>query len=411
MNVESAEALGERLFVEPKSGPDAAASKSGAAAGAVGVIMAGGSGTRFWPYSRARFPKQYLPFARDGRTLIRATYDRIAPLTGTRGILVVTAGSQRPLVLDQLPNASVLVEPVPRNTAACLALAAVKVLHDAGDLPMICLPADHLIDGEDQISEIYRKGIDIAASSDRIVTIGIKPAYPETGYGYIEAGKPVASEGSAVPAPPAKGGDQTRGAVLSVSRFVEKPSREVAADYIAAGRYYWNSGMFIVRPSVLLAACEKFVPLIHSAVMRISAAWDTPAAVEVLRKEYDAIPPVSIDVGVMERAPNVVMLPGDSFSWSDVGSWSAWLDEIESLREGDEKNIGVHADTLFVDCERVAVVGHHDRPSKRLVAAVGVRDLVVVETEDAILICHRDRTQEVKKVVETLKSEGKERLL
>lgn len=360
--------------------------------GAVAVIMAGGSGTRFWPYSRASFPKQYLPLAHDGRTLIRATVDRILSLTGDSGVVVVTAGSQQPLVAAQVPEASVLVEPTARNTAACLALAAVKVLCEVGDAPMICLPADHLIEGEDEIRDVYSRAVKLAGSQDVIVTIGVKPTYPETGYGYIEAG--ARKDGAA-----------------QVTRFIEKPTREVAGRYVAEGRYYWNSGMFVMKPSVLLAAIRSFVPEIALGMDKIAAAWGTAECSSFLAHVYSTLPSVSVDVGVMERARNVVMIPGESFGWSDVGSWSSWLDVVSSLGGGDQSNVGVHADALFVDCERVAVVGHHERQSKRLIAAVGVQDLVVVETEDAILICHRDRTQEVKRVVETLRSEGKDQLL
>lgn len=355
----------------------------------VSVLMAGGSGTRFWPLSRTHRPKQFLPLAGGSSSLLQATAERVEPLSGKNGVLVVTAQHQSSLVVEQLPQAAVLNEPAARNTAACLGYAAVKVLTAAGDVPMVCLPSDHIIHGNERILDLYRQGCEIAAGEDALITFGIRPTSPETGYGYIKCGTIRTSEG----------GEQ-----YVVERFVEKPDRAAAEQYLSEGGYFWNSGMFVWRPSVLLAAIERHVPELYTVLDKIGGCFGRPDEYERISELYSSITPVSIDVAVMERASNVIMLPGDGFTWSDVGSWSSWSETRSS--DADQHGNVVQGEAILVESRNTTIMG-----SSRLIAAVGAKDLIVVDTHDAVLVCHRDRSQDVREVVEQLKKDRKTDLL
>ncbi len=371
------------------------------AAPRVAVIMAGGSGTRFWPLSRTNRPKQFLPLAGGAQdthalnsqpmSLLQATSARMAPLCSEQAVLVVTAGHQSPLVCEQLPEAAVLCEPSARNTAACIGYAAAKVLAEVGDVPMMCLPADHIVHGQDEITAVYRDACELAAADDVLVTIGIRPTAPETGYGYIKRSDSVT---------PLKSGS----AAYKVECFVEKPDRATAEQYLVSGEYFWNSGMFVWRPSVILAALEEFLPEQHAILERIAACFGTDDEYSKIAELYSTIEKVSIDVGVMEQAQNVLMLPGETFSWSDVGSWSAWSES--KMEAADASGNIVEGDAILIGSKNTTVVSE-----ERLIAAVGVEDLIVVDTPDAVLVCHRERSQEVKDVVEALRKNGRNDLL
>ncbi len=355
--------------------------------------MAGGSGTRFWPLSRAQRPKQFLPLTGSDESLIQATATRMAEIVPADAVMVVTAASQSHLVKEQLPKTAVLAEPVARNTAPCIGLAAIRVLADAGDVPMICVPADHMIRDEEELAKILRAGVEAAAKDDVLVTVGLKPTQPETGYGYIQRGAPAAP------------------GLFKVARFVEKPDRPTAEKYLASGEYFWNSGMFVWRPSVILKEMRTQLPKLAAGLDEIAELWKSgrPAA-EVeprIAEIYSAFEPISIDYGIMERAGNVLMIPGEKFRWSDVGSWSAWA-ELEAEHVGADGNF-VRGDAVTVDSKGCFIRGG-DRKGK-YIAAVGVEDLIIVETDDAVLICHRDRAQDVKKVVDELHKRGRKELL
>jgi mannose-1-phosphate guanylyltransferase len=355
----------------------------------VGVIMAGGSGTRFWPLSRTNFPKQFLPLAGGDRSLIQATADRIEPLTGMHGVLVVTAAHQADAVVAQLPAAAVLAEPSARNTAACIGFAAAYLLDTVGDLPMVCLPADHIVHGHEAILAVYQRAITLATSKDVLVTIGIRPTLPETGYGYIEAAE-FAEDG-----------------VAAVRSFVEKPNRETAERYLAAGSYFWNSGMFVWRPSVILSQIEKHLPRLYTTLSELRAELASGASFERVAELYNEIEQVSIDVGVMECADNVVMLSGDGFMWSDVGSWSSWADTRRPAAENrTSETTVIEGDGVAVACSGVTVLA-----KQRFVAAVGLRDVIIVDTDDALLVCGRDDAQRVKDVVQYLSDNNRKDLL
>ncbi|MCC6932166.1 MAG: mannose-1-phosphate guanylyltransferase [Deltaproteobacteria bacterium] len=351
---------------------------------AVGVIMAGGMGTRFWPLSQKEKPKQFLSLAGNSKSLIQLTVERVQAFIPEDGILVATGESLVEETLRHLPKAVVLAEPVGRNTAPCLGYAAVKVLNEVGDVPLVCLASDHVVDGVENLSRIYEEAAQIAAKEDVIITIGMKPVRPDTGLGYIQRGEQYA---------PAK---SFAGHIYRVASFKEKPAFELARQYLASGEYYWNGGMFIVRPSVLLAALGKFMPEMAAVLEQIREAMCLADGSKQIKELFSSLQSISLDFAVCEKADNVLVMPGENFSWSDIGTWASWAEYVQTQFPQTEGNYG-HQGSCFVQSENCAVLGK-DRP----VALVGVKDLVVVDSEHGILVCHREATQDVKFVVEHL---------
>ncbi len=345
------------------------------------VIMAGGRGERFWPKSRGHYPKQFLSLTQDGETMIQKTVKRLLPLVELADIFVVTNIHYAELVQQQLPGLpkeNILLEPCARNTAPCIGLAAAVIRHRYGEAMMLVLPSDHLIRYEEMYVDTLRQAVAVAEQEKNLVTIGITPTYPETGYGYIcfERDAKLAMPG-----------------VYRVERFVEKPDLETAKEYLSSHRYLWNSGMFVWKASSILANLEQLMPDIYAGLLRIETAVDTPDYETVLETEYQAFRSESIDFGVMEKASEIYTLPG-SFGWDDVGSWLA----VERINPTNEYGNYIEGDVITIGTERSTICG-----GKRLIAAVGVEDLIVVDTDDAILICAKNSTQDVKKVIENLK--------
>ncbi len=357
----------------------------------VAVIMAGGSGTRFWPLSREGKPKQFLSLTPVGRTLIQETASRLEPLVGSGRTLVVSGRRVEELLCEQLPSAALLLEPLARNTAPCVGFAAIKVLATLGDVPMICLPADHLIDDAEALRSLFNEASELARTEDVLITIGIQPDFPETGYGYIERGA-------------ARNKSSKTGNCFAVERFVEKPDLATAKEYMESGNYFWNSGMFVWRPSVVLQSFKEHLPELYRQLLDIQKAFGSANELEQCEAIFQKITPISVDYGIMERAKNAVMFSGKGLGWSDVGSWSAWMDCLKS--NADSEGNVARADSVFINSNRCATIG-----GKRLIACVGVDDLIVVDTDDAILICNRESAQEVKQVVELLKKQGRKELL
>ena len=355
----------------------------------VTVILAGGSGTRFWPLSRSSNPKQFLKLAPDGSSLIQATANRLAPLAKSSELLVVTAQNQTDLVKEHLSSAQILSEPMPKNTAACIAYAAAKVLAEVGDVPMICLPADHLISGDEELLRTYKKALELTKKNDLLATIGIPPSYPETGYGYIRKGKHY------------QDGDH----IYNVHSFVEKPNLHTAKEYLSSGDYFWNSGMFIWRAGVIWKAIKDLMPSLSPHLNKLLELAKTDFPFAETSKLFESFESISIDYGVMEKAHNVVMLAGVGFRWSDVGSWSSWKDSYEESRPTDDKNL-IFGEASLINCKDTLIYG-----DKKFIAGVGLESLIVVDTPDAILVCRRDQAQEVKKIVDLLKEKGKEGLV
>lgn len=347
--------------------------------------MAGGRGERFWPKSRNSCPKQFLSLTSDGETMIQKTVKRLLPLVDMEDIFIVTNAAYTELVLDQLPGIpkeNILAEPCARNTAPCIAFAAAVIGRKYDDAVMLVLPSDHLIGYEDIYVNTLKKAIRAAEDGSNLVTIGITPAYPETGYGYINFGKEC-------------------GDTYEVERFVEKPDLATAKEYLASGKYLWNSGMFVWKLSSIMDNMKKLMADIYEGAMRIGEAYGTPDFNEVLVKEFTAFRSESVDFGIMEHADNIYTIPG-SFGWDDVGSWLA----VERINETDDSRNYIEGDVISVGTERTTICG-----GKRLIAAVGVEDIIIVDTDDALLVCSKNSTQDVKKVIAQLREQGRNELV
>jgi mannose-1-phosphate guanylyltransferase/mannose-6-phosphate isomerase len=348
------------------------------------IIMAGGSGTRFWPLSREKMPKQLLKIGGDD-TLIRETVNRMLPLVKLEDIFIVTNPSLAESIGYQLSSrfnrswdCNFILEPEARNTAPALGLAALHLERVDPESIMVVLAADHFIRRNDQFLDLLRKA-GTAAEQDYLVTLGIKPDRPETGYGYIRSGDRCS-------------GSNLDG-IFNVQAFVEKPNLETAREYVRNGAYYWNSGIFIWKTRTLLAEIEKHVPVLHQGLNEIRPHIGTDRETDVIRDVFKKLDSISIDYAVMEKTDRAAMIPAD-IGWSDVGSWTA-LDEVS---ERDASGNVVIGNVIDLDSRDSIVFAE-----KRLVATIGLNNMVVVDTPDATLVCSKDRAQDVKKVVDELK--------
>ena len=353
------------------------------------VIMAGGKGSRFWPRSREKMPKHLLDIQGE-RTIVRETVDRIRPLVPPERTLIVTGRSHAAELIRQLPDIpaeNILIEPVGRNTAPCIGLAALHIRNRVPDAVMLVLPSDHRIGDEITFRKVLAAAGRIAAEGSSLVTIGIRPTGPETGYGYIEQGDPFPS------------GEHDE--IHRVRSIREKPPLEQAREFLRRGSFLWNSGMFVWRASTILEAIEKFLPELHAGLLQIREALGTEREEEIVGEVYSAQKAVSIDYGVMEKAKNVLVVSRD-FDWSDLGSWDA----LWEVSEKDENGNVIRGAWIGIDAFDSLV----HSPGK-MVALVGVRDLLVVETDDALLVCRRGRSQDVRKVVEALEKDGRKHYL
>lgn len=343
------------------------------------LIMAGGRGERFWPKSRKSLPKQFLSLTGDGKTMIQLTVERILPLVDMQDIYIATNRSYKALVrqqLPELPEENILCEPVAKNTAPCIGLGAVHIAKKYEDAVMFVLPSDHLIKYNAMYLDTLRRASEVAEEGENLVTLGIMPDYPETGYGYIKF-QP----------------DARKGVAFEVERFVEKPDLETAKRYLATEQYLWNSGMFIWRISTILHNMEKYLPETYAGLGRIRDAIGTSEENEVLEKEFALFKSESIDYGIMEKADHIYTLPG-SFGWDDVGSWNA----VERIQPANEFGNVVNGNAVTVDTKRCIIQG-----GKKLIATVGLEDIIIVDTDDALLVCEKGDAGEIKKVLENLK--------
>ena len=343
------------------------------------LIMAGGRGERFWPKSRKNLPKQFLSLTDDGKTMIQLTVERILPLVKLGDIFIATNKAYRELVLEQipgLPEENILCEPIGRNTAPCIGLGAIHIAQKYDDAIMFVLPSDHLIKFTNMFLKTLETGADVAENNTNLVTIGITPDYPETGYGYIKFDP-----------------RRTEGQAYAVERFVEKPSLEVAKEYLSTEEYLWNSGMFIWKVSSILKNMQKFMPDTYESLIKIKEAIGTPQQDSILEKEFHNMQSQSIDYGIMEKADNIYILPG-TFGWDDVGSWLA----VERIKKTNEFGNAVAGNIITVNTHNCIIQG-----DKKLIAIVGMEDTIVVDTKDATLICAKDSAGDIKKVTENLK--------
>ncbi len=348
------------------------------------VIMAGGSGTRFWPASRRRRPKQFLTLATE-RPLMRMTFERLQGLVPVERTWVVTTAQTVAAtreVLPELPAANVIAEPEARNTAACTGLAALALLHADSAAACLVLPADHLIGNEPRFRSALAAGAELVAAEGGLLTFGVRPDRPETGFGYLELGS--------------RHGRVGDWAVHRLRRFVEKPDEEHARRYTASGEHLWNSGIFAWRAADLLAEIERQLPDLARGLAQIRAAWGTAGRDGELAAVYPTLPATSVDFGIMEGAERCWTIPVD-FPWSDIGSWPAAAAVLEHDGNGNAFSGRVHV----ADGGGNLIVG-----SGPVVSVVGVSDLVIVATPDAVLVLPRDQAQRVKDVVAALDERG-----
>jgi mannose-1-phosphate guanylyltransferase len=353
------------------------------------VILAGGAGTRFWPASRQHNPKQFLALGTDPtEALLRATVRRILPLCPPERILIATgahlAEATRAL-LPELPAANLLAEPTPRNTAPCIGWASRVVARRDPDATVMIFPADHVVTDEAAFLGTLAEAVELARAGF-IATVGLEPTRPETGYGYIEVGAPLP-------------GASTR--AFAVERFVEKPDASRAEAFLAGGRHLWNGGMFFFQAARLDAEIRTHLPALAAGLDRIDAAASGPEAEATLAHEFPTLPSISIDHGVMEKAGQLAVVRG-SFGWSDVGSWQTAYELAP--KEGDD-NVAPDG-AVLLDARRNLVRDLRTDEKKRVIALVGVDDLVVVETDDALLVMPRSRSQDAKLVVDALRRRG-----
>lgn len=351
------------------------------------LIMAGGKGERFWPRSRVTLPKQFLSLTDDGKTMIQLTVERIRPLVELEDVYIATNKNYKELVKQQLPGLpeeNILCEPVGRNTAPCIGLGAVHVAKKYDDAVMIVLPSDHLIKHNDIFAETFINACALAEEGENLVTVGITPNYPETGYGYIKYDSA------------AKNGES-----YLVQRFVEKPDLETAKSYLADGSYLWNSGMFVWRVSTILDCFKKYMPSTHDGLLKIKEAVGTPQEDTVLEKEFPNLESQSVDYGIMEKAENIYTLAGN-FGWDDVGSWLA----VGRIKQNDENDNVVNGNVVTVNTKNCVIEG-----ADKLIATVGLRDVVVVDTKDATLITTKENAGEIKQVLAKLRESGRNEYL
>ncbi|MCX8036359.1 MAG: mannose-1-phosphate guanylyltransferase [Candidatus Sumerlaeia bacterium] len=354
----------------------------------IAVIMAGGAGERFWPLSRRYRPKQLLCLL-GGRTMLEESAERIAPLVSWEHLFVATGTDQAPYVaqvLPQLPTDHILREPMGRDTAACMALALAWAGRLGGDATMAVMTADHCIGRNDRFQADCLAAFEQAEADDVLVTFGIQPTRPETGYGYIELGECVT--------------EQNGTSIYEVRRFCEKPDAATAQKFLDAGRFVWNSGMFVWRCSVLREALRVHAPWLGRASEEMAAALGQGDEVQRLRAIFERLPKTSIDYAVMEHARNVRCVRA-TFEWDDVGTWTALARHHPADTDGNT----VLGEAVLLETTRSIIYNQtgDSRPAP-LIAALGVSDLVIVATDDAILVCHRDQAHRIKEIVERAKA-------
>ena len=348
------------------------------------VIMAGGVGSRFWPRSRERSPKQLMEIVGE-RTMIQNAVGRLNGFVPPENIFVVTNKLQKNVVITQLPGIpveNIVAEPIGRNTAPCIGLAAMFVRRLDPDGVMIVLPSDHIVLDEKEFLRVLKVGVDVAHKNSSLITIGIQPTHPETGYGYIQIVDEERSENGILPQ-----------GVFKVKTFAEKPNLATAQKFVESGDFFWNSGIFIWRADVILKEIKQSLPELYDHLMSIEPSLGTPFLDQSLEHAYGLMRGVSIDYGVMEKATNTYVIRGD-FGWSDVGSW----DEVYRLSSKDEHGNSLHGRVISFNTKNSYIL-----TSDKLVATVGVDDLIIISTEDSLLICKRGASQDVKEIVDHIR--------
>jgi len=353
------------------------------------LIMAGGSGTRFWPRSKAAKPKQYLNLFGTG-SLLQSTIKRFSTFTSTDNIFVVSGKSQAAVLEEQtpmLPKINLIYEPVGKNTLPCIGLAAMFAEKENPDGVMVVTPSDHLIENDELFRDTVLAAVKIADERDGIVTIGITPTYPATGYGYVQTAENIT------------GSEKIK--QFKVERFVEKPNQATASEYLEHGGFYWNSGLFVFKISVFLDAMKQFAPALYSDLRKIQAELGKPSFEQTLDTIYRAVEGISVDYGIMEHAKNIYLVEGN-FVWNDLGSWES----VYLTAEKDENGNAGAGESVIIDTKNSYIYSETG-----IIALVGLDDVIVVQDGNTTLVCKRDKAEEIKKVVDQLKAENKNQFL
>jgi len=344
------------------------------------VIMAGGSGTRFWPFSRTEKPKQFLDVLGIGQSLLQMTFDRFKAITGTANIYIVTNEKYKSLVKDQLPEMKedqILLEPFQRNTAPCIAYACYKIGQKDPEANIIVSPSDHIVFKESVFTKIVNQALELSGADNNLVTIGVKPNRPETGYGYIQY---VEEEGSEV---------------KKVKTFTEKPAKDLAMKFIESGDFVWNAGIFVWSAKAIKNAFANYLPEMDEIFNGIAKDFYSDDEQDSVNRAYSECKNISIDYGIMEKAENVYVVLGD-FGWSDLGSWRS----LNEISEKDENNNMVKANALLYDTRNCTISG----PKKKLIVVSGIDNCLITQHGNAILICNKESTTELKTIVHDMQT-------
>ena len=345
------------------------------------AIMAGGIGSRFWPMSRSRYPKQFLDILGLGRTLIQQSFDRYSQVVPKENVYVVTSQEYVDIVKEQLPelpSSNILAEPSRKNTAACIAYVAFRLQAENPEAVMIAAPADHLVTETEHFVSTAQKALDFVSTVNSLVTIGIKPTHPNTGYGYIQHDVREAAPD-----------------VYKVKTFTEKPTEEIAKAFIASGDFLWNAGIFTWKVSNILKAFELHLPEVYEVFAAEKDQFNTANEKEAVERIYPQCTNISVDFGVMEKASNVYVIPA-SFGWSDLGTWNSASDNMDKDYFG---NTVVGKNVMVVDANNCMI----HVPDNKLVLLQGLHDYIIVDTPDALLICKKEKEQQIKEYVAEVK--------
>ncbi|MEK3911534.1 mannose-1-phosphate guanylyltransferase [Paenibacillus sp. FSL H7-0331] len=353
------------------------------------VIMAGGKGERFWPKSRTNLPKQFLNIS-GNKSMIQQTIARLEKLIDISQIFIVTNELYAELMHVQLPTLpleNIIIEPIGRNTAPCVGLASLIIEEKFPNSTMVVLPSDHIIENEEGFIKILQTAVEVSQDDSSMVTLGIKPTYPETGYGYIESTNEMEMINDLE--------------VYKVNKFVEKPDLNTAQGYLATESFFWNSGIFIWKTSVIRKYIQELMPDMHDILETMKKAFETSNRNDVIRAEFPKMPDQSIDYGIMEKVDNIYVIPC-IFGWDDVGSWTA----LDRINERDENGNVIKGNILNLDTKRCII-----ESNGKLIATLGIEDLIIVDTEDVTLICTKEKAQEVKLLLKELRMQKLDKYL
>ena len=348
------------------------------------IIMAGGIGSRFWPMSTSKIPKQFLDVLGNGETLLQQAFRRLSKICPPSQILIVTNTDYKDICKKQLPNIkeqNILCEPARRNTAPCIAYASFKIQHENRDANIIVAPSDHLITNEDEFERIVKECLEVSAQKDYLITLGIKPSRPETGYGYIQFSEKSCKENETL---------------RKVKTFTEKPNLEIAQQFLDSGDFLWNSGMFIWSVSSIVLSIEKLLPEMYEVFLEGKELYNTDDEIDFINRVFPTCKNISIDYGIMEKSKNVFVYPSD-FGWSDLGTWGS----LENHIEADEfNNTLISKQVLLYDSENNIV----KLPKEKVAVIQGMDGYIIVDTKEALLICKKEEEQKIKQFVADIKN-------